>query len=162
MKQTVVKEKTKRSIKKFEDLRGPEKAAAFLLSVKEESAGKILQQLEEFEIKELSQIMSNLGVIPSEVTEELLKDFMTKISSTGSSVGSFESTENLLLKTLSRDQVNSIMEDIRGPSGRTMWEKLANVSEDFLANYLKNEYPQTAAVILAKIKPEQAARVKEK
>ena len=51
------------------------------------------------------------------------------------------------------------MEDIRGPAGRTMWDKLGNVNEAVLANYLKNEYPQTVAVVLAKIKPDHAARV---
>jgi flagellar motor switch protein FliG len=40
-----------------------------------------------------------------------------------------------------------------------MWEKLANVQEEVLANYLKNEYPQTVAVVLSKLRPEHAARV---
>jgi len=40
-----------------------------------------------------------------------------------------------------------------------MWEKLSNVQEEVLANYLKNEYPQTVAVVLSKIGPEHAARV---
>ncbi len=46
-----------------------------------------------------------------------------------------------------------------GPAGRNMWEKLSNVQEQVLANYLKNEYPQTVAVVLSKIKPEHAGRV---
>ena len=40
-----------------------------------------------------------------------------------------------------------------------MWDKLGNVNEAVLANYLKNEYPQTVAVVLSKIKPTHAARV---
>ena len=40
-----------------------------------------------------------------------------------------------------------------------MWYKLGNVSEAVLANYLKNEYPQTVAVVLSKIKSDHAARV---
>src|SRR3546814_15531376 len=51
------------------------------------------------------------------------------------------------------------MEAIRGPAGLTMWDKLANVNEMVLANYLKNEYPQTVAVVLSKIRPEHVARV---
>jgi len=51
------------------------------------------------------------------------------------------------------------MEEIRGPAGRTMWDKLGNVHEDVLANYLKNEYPQTVAVVLSKIRSDHAARV---
>jgi flagellar motor switch protein FliG len=40
-----------------------------------------------------------------------------------------------------------------------MWDKLGNVNESVLANYLKNEYPQTVAVVLSKIRPEHGARV---
>ena len=56
-------------------------------------------------------------------------------------------------------KVNTLMEEIRGPAGRTMWDKLGNVNEAVLANYLKNEYPQTVAVVLSKIKAEHASRV---
>ncbi len=63
------------------------------------------------------------------------------------------------MKALGKDRVDSIMEDIRGPAGRTTWDKLGNVNEEILAAYLKNEYPQTIALVLSKIKPEHAARV---
>src|SRR5690606_33428924 len=43
--------------------------------------------------------------------------------------------------------------------GRTMWEKLTNVNEEVLANFLQKEYPQTVAVVLSKISTEHAARV---
>src|SRR5262249_40530736 len=38
-------------------------------------------------------------------------------------------------------------------------DKLGNVNEGMLANYLKNEYPQTVSVVLSKLKPEHAARI---
>jgi flagellar motor switch protein FliG len=77
----------------------------------------------------------------------------------GSLYGSFENTERLLTSVLPGDRVNQIMEEIRGPAGRTMWDKLGNVHEQVLAAYLKNEYPQTVAVVLQKIKAEHAAKV---
>lgn len=57
------------------------------------------------------------------------------------------------------DKVGEIIEEIRGPAGRTMWDKLNNVSETVLANYLRNEYPQTVAVILSKLRPNRASGV---
>ena len=103
--------------------------------------------------------MANLGTVSSTIIERLFVEFAEQISSTGSLVGTYESTERLLMKVLDNDKVNQIMEDIRGPAGRTMWDKLANVNETVLANYLKNEYPQTVAVVLSKIKGEHAACV---
>ena len=70
-----------------------------------------------------------------------------------------ELTQKLLASIMPEDKVDTLMEEIRGPAGRTMWDKLGNVNEAVLANYLKNEYPQTVAVVLSKIKSEHAARV---
>jgi flagellar motor switch protein FliG len=145
-----------------EDLRtlsGPERAAIFLLSLGEEHGSKLWSMLDEDEVRELSQLMSNLGTVSSSLVEKLLIEFVSQLSSTGSLMGSYESTERLLQRFVQPDKVGQIMEEIRGPAGRTMWDKLANVNESVLANYLKNEYPQTVAVVLSKIKSEHAARV---
>jgi flagellar motor switch protein FliG len=103
--------------------------------------------------------MSNLGAVSSSLVEKLMVEFVSQMSGTGSLMGSYESTERLIARFMPQDKVSQIMEEIRGPAGRTMWDKLANVNETVLANYLKNEYPQTVSVVLSKIKPEHAARV---
>jgi flagellar motor switch protein FliG len=140
-------------------LSGAERAAIVMLSLGEEHSARIWQMMDEDEVKEVSQIMSNLGSISSTLIEKLLVDFVSQMSGTGSLMGSYESTERLIARFMPSDKVNQIMEEIRGPAGRTMWDKLANVNETVLANYLKNEYPQTVSVVLSKIKPEHAARV---
>src|SRR5258708_34905348 len=81
------------------------------------------------------------------------------MAASGALMGTFDATERLLQQYLPGERVNGIMEEIRGPAVRNMWEKLSNVQEEVLANYLKNEYPQTVAVVLSKIRPEHAARV---
>ena len=147
------------SDKDFRQLKGPDKAAMLMLALGEEHSSKIWPLLDDEEIKEISQNMANLGAVNSDVVEKLFLEFVNNFSSTGSLTGTFDSTERLLLKALPSERVNQIMEEIRGPAGRTMWDKLANVNESVLANYLKNEYPQTVAVVLSKIRPEHAARV---
>jgi flagellar motor switch protein FliG len=143
----------------YRTLTGAEKAAIFMLSLGEDQSARLFALMDEEEIKELSQTMANLGNVASNVVEKLFVDFADQISATGSLVGSHESTERLLQKVLGPDRVSQIMEEIRGPAGRTMWDKLGNVNETVLANYLKNEYPQTVAVVLSKIKADHAGRV---
>ncbi len=145
-----------------EDIRqltGAERTAILMLALGEEHSAKLWQMLDDDEIKEVSQIMSNLGTVSSALVEKLLVDFVSQLSGTGSLMGSYESTERLLSRLMPPERVGAIMEEIRGPAGRTMWDKLGNVNETVLANYLKNEYPQTVSVVLSKIKPEHAARV---
>lgn len=143
----------------FRGLSGPEKAAIMMLAVGEDYAARLFSHMDDEEIREVSSSMANLGTVSSNVVERLFVEFAEQISSTGSLVGSYESTERLLGKALDADRVSAIMEEIRGPAGRTMWDKLANVNEVVLANYLKNEYPQTVAVVLSKIKSDHGSRV---
>ncbi len=139
-------------------LSGPERAAVVLLALGEEHK-TIWEHLDEEEIKEISQAMASLGTVSSTAVEQLLVDFISGMSGAGAIMGSFEQTQRLLQAFLPPDKVDSLMEEIRGPAGRTMWDKLGNVNEAVLANYLKNEYPQTVAVVLSKVKSDHAARV---
>ena len=145
----------------FRGLTGQQKAAILMLSIGEDTAMKLFSLMDDDEIRELSQAMAGLGRVDSDMVERLFVEFAEQVSSTGSLHGSFESTERLLLKAMPADRVENIMEEIRGPAGRTMWDKLGNVSEEVLAAYLKNEYPQTVAVVLSKIRADHAARVLE-
>jgi flagellar motor switch protein FliG len=143
----------------YRSLNGAEKAAILMLSLGEEHSARLFALMDDEEIKEISACMANLGTVSSTLVEKLFVDFADHISATGSLVGTHESTERLLTKALGADRVATIMEEIRGPAGRTMWDKLGNVNEAVLANYLKNEYPQTVAVVLSKIKSDHAGRV---
>jgi len=143
----------------FRTITGAEKAAIIMLSVGEDGAMELFALMDEDEIREISQTMAKLGTIDAQIIETLFVEFADQLSSTGSLTGTMDSTERLLAKALGDDRVKNIMEEIRGPAGRTMWDKLANVNETVLANYLKNEYPQTVAVIVSKIRPDHAARV---
>lgn len=148
----------KPAIEDARKLTGPEKAAVILLSLGEDHT-RLWQSLDDDEIKEISQAMASLGSVSSAVVEELMVEFVSGMSGSGSVMGSFEQTQRLLASFMPSERVEGLMEEIRGPAGRTMWDKLGNVNEAVLANYLKNEYPQTVAVVLSKIKPDHAARV---
>jgi len=140
-------------------LNGVERAAVLMLSLGQEHGADVWKMLDEDEVRELSIAISRLGTIDSNLVDTLLVDFVGQLSGYGGLLGNTSATERLLTQFLSKDRVNTIMEEIRGPAGRNMWEKLSNVQEDVLANYLKNEYPQTIAVVMSKIRAEQAARV---
>jgi flagellar motor switch protein FliG len=140
-------------------LTGPERAAVLMLSLGEKYGAKIFGMLDDDELREISIVMSTLGTVESEMVEELLLEFVGRMSASGALLGNYDATERLLQQYLPPERVHGIMDEIRGPAGRNMWEKLGNVQEEVLANYLRNEYPQTVAVVLSKLRPEHAARV---
>ncbi|MGE3249195.1 MAG: flagellar motor switch protein FliG [Hyphomonadaceae bacterium] len=137
---------------------GAQKCAIILLCLGED-AQSLFKLFEEDEIKELSQAMSSLGHVPAAAVEAIVMEFVQRMSGAGSITGSYEQTQRLLANILPPEKVETMMEEIRGPAGKNIWDKLANVNEEVLAAYLKNEYPQTVAVILSKVRPEHAAKV---
>lgn len=143
-------------LKKFN---GSQRAAALLLVLGRDHGAPIWEALSTDEVKELSSAMAQLGRLPASVADHLLVRFSGEVSSMASLHGSYETTERLLSDILPENKVREVMEDIRGPSGRTMWDKLSNVGENLLAGYLRNEHPQTVAVILSKLKPDHSAKV---
>lgn len=140
------------------DYSGVEKAAIVMLSIGDQ-ADKVLSMLDDDEIRTVSEAMSNLGVVPANVVDSVVAEFFERFSSASSLVGSYEHTQRMLTAVLPKDKVDALMEELRGPAGRNVWDKLANVNETVLAGYLANEYPQTVAVIMTKLRPDFAARV---
>ncbi|HVY00294.1 MAG TPA: flagellar motor switch protein FliG [Pseudorhodoplanes sp.] len=140
-------------------LSGPERAAVLMLSLGDQYGGKIWGLLDDDELREISIVMSQLGTVEAEVVENLLLEFVGRLSASGALMGNYDATERLMRQYLPPERVGGIMDEIRGPAGRNMWEKLSNVQEEVLANYLKNEYPQTVAVVLTKLRPDHSARV---
>jgi flagellar motor switch protein FliG len=140
-------------------LTGAQRAAALLLVLGEEKAATLLERLYDDEVRDISAAMTNVGTISAASVEKLCADFANELGSAGALVGGWDATERMLQRSLPKDRVAQIMQDLRGPAGRTLWDKIANVNEAVLANYLTNEHPQTVALVLSKITPEHAARV---
>ena len=143
----------------FTTMPGPERAAALLLLLGEQEGAPIWQMLDEEEVKKVSHAMVQLGSLEAETVEKLIVDFVSRLSSGGGITSNFERTESLLLKIFPTEQVSSIMAEIKGASGKRVWASLTQIDPEILASFLRNEYPQTVAVVLSKVRAEYAAKV---
>ena len=137
---------------------GVERAAILILALGE-SASELVRQLHEDEVREVSSAMALLGPVPTAIVDAVIAEFFKRFAGSGFLMGSLEQTEKTLLEALPPERVSMIMEELRGPAGRSVWDKLGNVSHGVLASYLANEYPQTVAVVLSKVPPSIAATV---
>ncbi|MGE7413816.1 flagellar motor switch protein FliG [Methylobacterium tarhaniae] len=143
----------------FAEMPGAQRAAALLLLLGEEDGAPIWRMLEEEEIKKVSHAMVQLGSLEADVVEHLIIDFVSRLSASGGITSSFERTEALLLKIFPPEQVSVIMAEVKGASGRRVWASLTQIDPEILASFLRNEYPQTVAVILSRVRSDYAARV---
>jgi flagellar motor switch protein FliG len=122
----------------YRTLTGPEKAAILMLSIGEEYASRLFALMDDEEIKELSQSMSDLGTVSAPVIERLFAEFTDHLSSSGAT----DSPARLLAPVPGKTPVD-----------------LGNVNEEALVGSLKKESPQTVAGVLSRITPEQTARI---
>lgn len=143
----------------FAAMPGTQRAAALLLLLGETEGAPIWQMLDEEEVKAVSHAMVQLGSLEAETVEKLIVDFVSRLSSGGGITSNFERTESLLLKIFPGEQVSAIMAEIKGASGKRVWASLTQIDPEILASFLRNEYPQTVAVVLTKVRAEYAAKV---
>ncbi|MFC5069753.1 flagellar motor switch protein FliG [Flaviflagellibacter deserti] len=138
-------------------LQGPEKAAALLLAMGQPLSGRLLAHFDTTEIKQVTRSIADLGSITAKQIEQLVEEFASKFSG-GNLLGSASDVEKLLTGILPADEVSDIMSDVLGYANRSIWDRISGVSENIFANYLLKEHPQTAALILSKVRPAFAAR----
>lgn len=136
-----------------------QKAAIVMMLLDEDRSQRVVRHLSEEEVLRLSRAMANLGRADVDLVERTLSEFTQELGKTGNLLGNAETTERMLRRIMTPERVSEIMDEIRGPEGRNTWEKLSNISPEVLATYLRNEHPQTAAVILGKLPGQHAARV---
>lgn len=144
--------------RKTSDTSGVERAAMLLLALGEDHGAEVWQFLDDEEIRLVTTTMTQLGTVTPEQFGGLIEEFATALQQ-ASMRGDYENTERLLRRLLPEDRVDQIMDEVRGPAGRSVWQKLNNVQDTLVANYLKNEHPQTAAVVLSKLATPQIAKV---
>src|SRR6202795_737825 len=112
---------------KGQPLSGPKRAAILMLALGEKYGGKVWSLLDDDEVRELSIHMSTLGNVEADVVEDLMLEFVSRMSASGALMGTFDATERLLQQYLPPERVNGIMDEIRGPARRNMGEKASNV-----------------------------------
>jgi flagellar motor switch protein FliG len=147
------------SLRSGRKLRGPEKAAILFLCLGEKRGSELMKKLDDNDIQKITRAVSGLGVVPAPLVEEVMTEFAESVANGGNIIGSLSIAENMLRSFLPPEQVASILKEIRGPlQERDLWSRLGSMNETVLADYLDGEHEQTAAVILAKLPTEIAAK----
>jgi len=139
-------------------LSGPERAATLLLILGEEHGAPLWDALDDEELRLVTQAMTRLGSVNADTIEEVLVELANRHGLLAVH-GDYQRAQALMRNVLPKDRLDPILSDLGAPKGRTIWQRLANVREELLANHLKSEHPQAVAVIMTRIKPAHAAKV---
>ncbi len=104
--------------------------------------------------------MSGLNRIDSIQVRATIAEFLAELATDDLSLrGGLAQARGLLEEHVAEGLLMRILDDAESPSVHNVWQKLAKVSDEALTDFLANEHPQTAAVVVSKFSPEHAARI---
>ena len=142
-----------------ESLTGPEKAAVFLLTVGEEFASQVFQRLDPEDIKQVGRQMARIDKVDKEDLTALVNEFKSDSGDTDIFLSGNELLEGALKRAMSSDKASEILEEIRSDWKLTLFQKARKLEPKVLVNFLRNEHPQTVALVLSVLEPTQSAQI---
>ncbi|PCH93842.1 MAG: flagellar motor protein [Rhodobacteraceae bacterium] len=145
---------------RWKKFKGTEKAAVVFLCLGEKRGAELMKKLSSEEIQQITAAMSGLGSISAEEIEAVILEFAELFAKDSGLTGSLSIAENMLREFLPEDQIQEVLDKVRGPiKERDLWARFNSQSETVIAEYLMNEHEQTAAAIISKLNPSIAAKV---
>ncbi len=141
------------------NLTGPEKAAIFMLTLGEDFTAQVFKRLEEDEIKLVGRQMAKIDHVDKDDMAALLNEFKSDAGSDDLYLSGNDLLEQALKRALNTDKASAILEEIRSDWKLTLFQKARKLEPKVLTNFLRNEHPQTIALVMAVLDPAQAAAV---
>ncbi|MEN8005389.1 MAG: flagellar motor switch protein FliG [Candidatus Krumholzibacteriota bacterium] len=130
------------------------KAAVFLMTLGPDVAGKVLSQLPENMVEELTHSIAGMGPVGSNEKKQSLNDFISSSGqNSGIATGGQEMAKQILEAGFGARRATSMLSRVTSYSEIQSFEHLKDVDPLTIANYLRHEHPQTVAVVLAHMDP---------
>ena len=154
------KEASQISKEPYMDLKGTQKIAVLMLALGDKFTSDIFKRMDRHEITAISKAIVELDPVPRETVEAVLREFHTALSEGLEMVaGGQDEVKRLLLANLDSETAKYVMDSLNLEIGPVPFRELERVSPRILAQLLRSEHPQTLALILGHMKPDQAANM---
>lgn len=141
------------------DLSGTQKSAVLLMALGTDRAAQVLRQMREHEVAEIMGEVAKLGDVPAAVMNDVLAEFEnTTVERRNVAVGSPELARELLEVSLGVDRANQIVDQMSTVFAQP-FDFMTRVDPRMVLSYLRDEHPQTIALVLAHVPSDVVTRV---
>lgn len=146
--------------KKESKLSGAQKAAVLLVSVGVESASKVLRHLDDSEVEAITLEIAKLKNVSGDTVEEVLQEYHDmNLAQKYVAQGGLNFAREVLVEALGPERAEEVLARIEATMEVSAFYLLQTVETGQLINFIQNEHPQTAALIIAHLKPRKAADI---
>ena len=142
------------------ELTGKQRTAVLLLAMGDKFTADVFKRMDRQEIADISRAIVELEPVPREVVEEVLRDFHESlVEGVDMITGGSDTLKRLLVKNLDPETAKYVMDSLSLDTGPAPFRELESVSHKLLSQILRNEHPQTLALIIGHLHPDQAANL---
>jgi flagellar motor switch protein FliG len=139
-------------------LNGKQKAAILLISMGKEASSKVFNYLPDEEIEQLTLAIANIHKVDSKEKEEVLQEFHGMcIAQDYLAMGGISYAQDVLEHALGKDKAVQIIQRLTSQLQVKPFDFARRVDATQIYNFLQNEHPQTIALVLAHLEPEQSS-----
>ena len=136
-----------------------EKAAILMIALGEEAAGEIMKYMVDFEIEEITKIITELSNLPTAIQDRVLEEFEQHlIAGEWVSQGGIDFARQALERAVGSRRAQEILDRINSNTNSGFY-MLKNVAPEQIAPFISHEHPQTIALILSQLEAVQAAGI---
>ncbi|WHZ05415.1 flagellar motor switch protein FliG [Neobacillus sp. YX16] len=141
-------------------LSGKQKAAILLISMGKEASSKVFNHLPDEEIEQLTLAIANIHRVDPQEKEEVLKEFHEMcIAQDYLAMGGISYAQDVLEYALGKDKAVQIIQRLTSQLQVKPFDFARRVDATQIYHFLQNEHPQTIALVLAHLEPEQSSYI---
>lgn len=142
------------------ELNNTEKAALTLMSMGQDIASKVLQNLTELEVKRISRAFISVQEVDRETQLSVSKEFKGMLNAGETLlVDGKEFAKQVIANAFGEAEGENLLEYITGAKKEPISSIIKDVPPNILAQFVMSEHPQTVAFLMTKLSPAQAAEV---
>ncbi|MGI6188206.1 MAG: flagellar motor switch protein FliG [Clostridiales bacterium] len=141
-------------------LTGREKAAILLIALGKERASQIYKHLTEDEIEQLTLEIANLSRVDSDIKNQVIEEFYQLcLAQNYIAEGGIVYAREILERALGSQKALEIINRLTSSLQVRPFDFVRKAEPSQILNFIQNEHPQTIALILAYLQPQQSAAI---
>jgi flagellar motor switch protein FliG len=142
-----------------DELTSRQKAAILMVALGEEAAGEIMKYLADFEIEDMTHVITELKSLPNDIQDRVLEEFEQHLlAGEWVNQGGVDFARAALERAVGPRRAQEILDRVTTNTNSGFY-MLKNVAPEQIAPFISNEHPQTIALILSQLEPNQAAGI---
>ncbi|PID62480.1 MAG: flagellar motor switch protein FliG [Ignavibacteriae bacterium] len=140
------------------DLNGIQKSALLLIALDVDTASQVFKHLEPNFVEAISAEISKVKNIPSHVVEQVLDDYHELVTAREYVLeGGIDYAKQVLEKSFGITKAMEVIDKVKNLTTLHGFDVLKKADSAQLINFLNKEHPQTIALILSHLSPDQVA-----